>query len=184
MDTLTLTWTGIISFLIASVITYILHLKITKHIGLELAKLLDIFKENEAVIKRIELQNDQALKKVELENDKTITKFVYENEKVLKKIDRGIEVKEKSQVVADLFTLWMQTAPGPAHRDLSPDEIAKLNRYSLECALWLPREIFIELNKTLTYAEGHKHYKEIIKEIRMYLNPDLGEIEAGAITHW
>ncbi|MCK9421243.1 MAG: hypothetical protein M0Q38_01455 [Bacteroidales bacterium] len=184
MDALTLTWTGISSFLIASGVTYLLHLKITKHIGQELVKLLEIFNQNQAIVKRIEMQNEQALKKVELENDKIVTKFVYENEKVLKKIDHSIEVKEKSQVVAELITLWMQTAPGPSHRDLQPDDFAKMNRYSYECALWLPKDIFHDFSRTLTNAEGHKHYKEILKEIRMYLNPELGEIDGGAIIHW
>jgi len=184
MDPLTLTWTGIISFLIASIVTYILHLKITKHIGLVLNQLLVIFNDNQGGLKRIELENDKYIKKVELENEKIITKWEYENEKVLKKIDRSIEVKERSQIVAELFTLWMQTAPGPSQRVLLPDEIAKMNHYSYECALWLPRDIFNDLSQTLSHAKGAKHYKEILAEVRNYLNPELGEIDGASIIHW
>ncbi|HOX77024.1 MAG TPA: hypothetical protein PLW31_03205 [Bacteroidales bacterium] len=184
MDAVTLTWTGITSLLVSSGVTYFLHFKIVKHIGSELTKLMTIFHQNEEVLKKIELQNDKAVKALELQNTKVITKWEYENERLLKKIDRGIEVKERSQVVAELFTLWMQTADGPSHRDLSPDEFAKMNRYSFECALWLPQEIFHELSKTLENAEGHLHYKEILRQIRMYLNPELGDIDAGRIIQW
>ena len=98
-------------------------------------KLLAIFNQNEETLMRIELQNEKAVKQVELENTKVITKWEYENERLLKKIDRGIEVKERSQIVAELFTLWMQTAPGSSNKALLPDEFAKMNRYSFECAI-------------------------------------------------
>ena len=135
MDALTLTWTGITSFLVAIGVTYYLHFKTVKHIGSEMTKLLAIFNQNEETLMRIELQNEKAVKQVELENTKVITKWEYENERPLKKIDRGIEVKERSQIVAELFTLWMQTAPGSSNKALLPDEFAKMNRYSFECAI-------------------------------------------------
>jgi hypothetical protein len=184
MDALLLTWSGIISFAISSCVTYFLHIRIVKHLGIETAKLIDIHKKNEEVLKKMDLQIAKSIKDVELKNNKELIKVVCENERLLKRIERNIEIKERSQIVAELFTLWIQTLPGPSQKQLTPDDFAKLNRYSFECSLWLPRDIFHDLSAILTNTDVNEHYKIILKQIRMYLNPDLGEIDENTIIHW
>jgi hypothetical protein len=158
MDTLTLTVSGFISFVITAGAVYILHRMLVGHVGRLAARVEDI----------------------RLMNQITLQQYAFDAEN-----------RRKIQIVAELFALWRQTAPpGPGvpnrsfNAAFSVDDFSKLQQLSFECALWLPPEIFKHLSDRLANLPTAKDPKEILVEVRNYLNPNLGTITWTDIIHF
>ena len=116
-------------------------------------------------------------------------KHIYEEQGKLeqqrRQIERDNEIRQKSQIVAELFSLWNQSAPGGlSKKELTPDEFKKLNQLSYECGLWLPPAILNDLSDTLAGKPGAKDRKQILVDVRYNLNPDSPKVDWTKIIHW
>jgi hypothetical protein len=102
----------------------------------------------------------------------------HENEQLLMKLDFEFQHREKAQVIADLFAKW--ASPG----NLTDEKKVELNRLSYECALWLPQSIMDDLHLRLTNAQGAKQLQEILSDVRLFLNPEIGHLDWQKIVFW
>lgn len=108
-----------------------------------------------------------------------------ENQRLLSKLRYEYDLRKKTEIVAELFALWYQTFPNTrSKKGLSPDEFKRLNQLSYECAFWLPQNILIDLSNRLNNQPEAKDLKEILVDVRTYLNPEIGTIDWRKIIHW
>lgn len=88
----------------------------------------------------------------------------------------------KAAIVAEMFSIWCQ---GPHSKtDLTPQDFQKLNKLIWECTFWLPDNIIADINLRLQNDTNSKDLKEILVEVREYLNPNLEHIDWQKITHF
>jgi hypothetical protein len=111
------------------------------------------------------------------------------NKQVLLKTNYDLENRRKAEMVAELFSLWIQggTGSGPGHmstRKFSPDDFKRLNELSFMCSFWLPQRILDDLNNTLGNVKGAKNIKEIVVDVRKFLNENAGVVDPMSIIHF
>jgi hypothetical protein len=102
----------------------------------------------------------------------------HENERLLKKLDFEFQLRQKAQIVAELFAKW--AAPG----QLTDERITELNKLSYECSLWLPQKIMDDLHLRLTNSKEAKQLQEILVDVRQYLNPEIELLNWKTIVFW
>jgi len=88
----------------------------------------------------------------------------------------------KAQIVAEMFSIWHQGRYSTS--TLTPDDFKKLNKLVWECTFWLSDSIILDINHRLQNANGAKDLKEILVDVREYLNPEMGRIDWHNITHF
>ena len=86
-----------------------------------------------------------------------------------------IKIREQSARVAELLAEALSGDPDPK----------RYNRLSWELALWLPANIYSDLKYALCEPGNreHKHYKEVLIDIRKTLLKDPGNLKAEEIVH-
>lgn len=106
----------------------------------------------------------------------------YMYSRTLQKAKFQDDYRQKASIVAEMFSIWHQ---GPnSTRTLTPDDFAKLNKLVWECTFWLSDDIIQDINNRLQNVQGAKDLKEILVDVRMYLNPKLTRIVWQHITHF
>lgn len=102
----------------------------------------------------------------------------HENDRLLTKLDFELQHRQKSQIVADLFSKWTNT------KNLTAERKEELNKLSYECALWLPESIMDDLNLRLTNDPNSKQLQQILVDVRQFLNPEIGPLDWTKIVYW
>ncbi|MEI3790255.1 MULTISPECIES: hypothetical protein [unclassified Chryseobacterium] len=79
--------------------------------------------------------------------------------KRLEKYKNSILVKKKSELIAELLSIWVS----------QPEDYKRINEITFEIFLWLPKDLASDLSKTLSMDKEAKSMREIISDIRVYL---------------
>jgi hypothetical protein len=158
MDATTITWAGIISLIISTIATIIVH----KILAKDLSKVL-------SDLQFIKHQYETALAKntYDLENRR--------------KTELIAELFVFWQQTGNPAKTGM---PNKMYREFGPDDWMKLHKLSYEAALWLPKNIFEDLSKRLRNDPGAKDIKEILIDVRNHLDPDLGTVNWKDVIHF
>jgi hypothetical protein len=102
----------------------------------------------------------------------------HENDRLLTRLNFELQHRQKSQIVADLFSKWSSPVGMTAVRK------EELNKLSYECALWLPESIMEDLNQRLTNNPNSKQLQQILVDVRQFLNPEIGPLDWSKIVYW
>ncbi len=76
-------------------------------------------------------------------------------------IERQKEIRLKGEIVADLLAQWI--------RKNGKLDYHELNRLSFQAFIWLPKGLAEELSNSLAHKPGAKDVREILKNVRTYL---------------
>jgi hypothetical protein len=101
-----------------------------------------------------------------------------EYDKLLIRLNYELQLRQKAQVVAELFSKWASPIP------LTDERKLELNRLSYECSLWLPQPIMADLNLRLRNDPAAKQLQEILVDVRQFLNPEIVPLNWQTIVYW
>gem|GEM_PF-4298482 len=76
-------------------------------------------------------------------------------------IERQKEIRLKGEVVAELLAQWI--------RKNGALDYHELNRLSFQAFIWLPKGLAEELSNSLAHKPGSQDVRELIKNVRTYL---------------
>lgn len=76
-------------------------------------------------------------------------------------IERQKEIRLKGEVVAELLAQWIRKNGALDYREL--------NRLSFQAFIWLPKGLAEELSNSLAHKPGSQDVRELIKNVRTYL---------------
>ena len=80
-----------------------------------------------------------------------LLKAQFQYEQKLQEINFQNDFRQKASIVAEIFSIWMQSAEkSKSSKELTTEEFTRLNKLCWECALWLPDEILVEMTKRLS----------------------------------
>lgn len=101
----------------------------------------------------------------------------------LQKLKFQDDYRQKAKIVAELFSQWYRGGPH-TNRALTQDEFIQINKLCWECSFWLPDNIIQHIRDRLTNQAGAPDLKEILVEVRQYLNPEMDPIDWHSIVHF
>ncbi|MBK1681721.1 hypothetical protein [Rhodocyclus tenuis] len=103
-----------------------------------------------------------------------------EYDRQLELYKRELDRKQKIDLVAELLAEWIKH---PYGEPIPKDQRTKLNKLSFQASLWLPKELAVELNKTLQHRPDSKSIFDILLFARNQL---LGDeyLTADVVTFW
>jgi len=102
----------------------------------------------------------------------------HDYDRLLIRLNHELQLRQKAQVVAELFSKWASPIP------LTAADKLELNRLSYECSLWLPQSIMDDLHLRLTNSPNAKQLQEILVDVRQFLNPEIGPLNWQTIVYW
>jgi hypothetical protein len=79
-------------------------------------------------------------------------------------VERQREIRLKGEIVADLLAQWIRKKGKPDYHEL--------NRLSFQAFIWLPKNLAEKLSNSLSNEPGSVELRDLIKEIRTYLQED------------
>ena len=100
----------------------------------------------------------------------------------LQEIEFQNDIRQKASIVAEMFSIWVHSSE--SGKELSHEERQKLNKLCWECSFWLPDKIALDIHKRLSNHSDAKDLKEIIMDVRQYLNPNSSKIDWQNIVHF
>ncbi len=106
----------------------------------------------------------------------------YKFSQTLQKEKFEVDYRQKASIVAEMFSIWHQGSH--SKQKLTPDDYKKLNKLAWECTFWLSDDIIQDINNRLQNVHGAKDLKEILVDVRKYLNPKKTRIDWQRITHF
>ena len=84
----------------------------------------------------------------------------YEYDLKLLEVEKQREIRLKSEIVSDLLAQWIKK---------DSLDYNELNRLSFQAFLWLPKNLAEKLSDSLSSQPGLQDLRNLIKEIRIYL---------------
>jgi hypothetical protein len=91
----------------------------------------------------------------------------HEYEQKLERIREDARIREKSQLIAELFAEWIRF----------PEDQTRLNQLTLEAFLWLPDDIAEDLSGLLSHKRPELEIRELVARVRLHL------LGSTSITH-
>jgi hypothetical protein len=85
-------------------------------------------------------------------------------------VERQREIRLKGEIVADLLAQWI--------RKNGTLDYHELNRLSFQAFIWLPKNLAEKLSNSLSHELGSQDLRDLIKEIRTYLQEEDDDFEA------
>ncbi len=82
--------------------------------------------------------------------------------------------REQAVMVAELFAEW----------DKENYDRARLNQLAWTVTLWLPDDLALTVNKKLTRTPGAKQVKQILVEIKSFLQGKESKMDPNQIAHF
>ena len=114
------------------------------------------------------------------------------NQTILQEQVYHLENRRKAEMVAEYFALWNQSAPmeyagqdgSMSIREFTPNDFKRLNELSYQCAFWLPQNILNDINDRIGNVQGAKDVKQIIVDVRTFLDVNAGVVDWRTIRHF
>jgi len=79
-------------------------------------------------------------------------------------VERQREIRLKGEIVSDLLAEWI--------RKNGKLDYHELNRLSFQAFIWLPKNLAEKLSSSLSHQPGSQDLRDLIKEIRTYLQEE------------
>lgn len=104
----------------------------------------------------------------------------HEYDQQLEQYKRGLDKRQKVELLAELFAEWIAVPPG----EIVPKERrTRMNQLSFAAAIWLPAKVAVEMGKTLQQKQDAKSYFEVLLLARKELTGD-ESLALEDITYW
>ena len=88
----------------------------------------------------------------------------YEYDLKLLELERQREIRLKSEIVSELLAQWIRKSDKLDYHEL--------NRLSFQAFIWLPKNLAEKLSSSLSHQHGSQDLRNLIKEIRTYLQEE------------
>ena len=88
-------------------------------------------------------------------------------------VERQREIRLKGEIVSDLLAEWI--------RENGNLNYHELNRLSFQAFIWLPKNLAEKLSSLLSHQPGSQDLRDLIKEIRTYLQEEDDGFEANDV---
>lgn len=79
-------------------------------------------------------------------------------------VERQREIRLKGEIVAELLAQWIRKNGTLYYHEL--------NRLSFQAFIWLPKDLAEKLSNSLSHKPGSQNLRDLIKEIRTYLQEE------------